>query len=72
MQESQTEVLGWDSLLITLRNEAGNIVEDIRFHDCADYGRLAEQFEVLNQLADAYHWDMVDGHYAQSLSLNLI
>lgn len=38
---------------------------------CADYGRLAEQFEVLNQFADAYHWDMVDGHYAQSLSLNL-
>ena len=38
---------------------------------CINYMRLAEDIQVLNNFADAYHWDIMDGHYVPSLALNL-
>jgi len=37
---------------------------------CADYKRLGEQVEKLNDFTDMYHFDFMDGNYVPNLSLN--
>lgn len=38
---------------------------------CMDYRDMGRQFEILNEFADAYHWDIMDGHYVPNIVLNL-
>ncbi len=38
---------------------------------CVDFGRMAQDLALLNEFTDAYHWDIMDGHYVPNLALNL-
>lgn len=38
---------------------------------CVDFKNIREQFQLLNDFTDAYHWDIMDGHYVPNLALNL-
>lgn len=37
---------------------------------CADYNKLGEQVEKINDFTDMYHFDFMDGNYVPNLSLN--
>ena len=37
---------------------------------CADYKKLGEQINILNNFTDYYHFDLMDGHYVPNITLN--
>lgn len=37
---------------------------------CMDYKNMENQFTILNDFTDAYHWDIMDGNYVPNVSLN--
>lgn len=36
---------------------------------CMDYLHISEQIEILNQNADGYHIDIMDGHFCKNITL---
>ena len=38
---------------------------------CMDFLEIGKQIKVLNKLADSYHCDIIDGHFAPTFGLPL-
>lgn len=36
---------------------------------CMDYGKMKEQFEIMDKYVDIYHVDIMDGHFCKNMAL---